>query len=116
MSQGNDSIRLSDLSSPRQVLVRLNQDIVYGQILDLHVRDGEPVFDPLPTIVRDIRLDGDGASRPESVLADFVLRQEVCRLLQCLDELQNGKVQRIDVVAGIPRRILIAAPLLEVPR
>jgi hypothetical protein len=73
--------RLSEISTPRQALVRLEQWIDYGQILDLEVRDREPVFDPPPTVVREIKLDADSGGRPESELADFVLCQEVCRLL-----------------------------------
>ena len=30
---------------------------VFGQILDIHVRDREPVFVPEPNVVRDVKLD-----------------------------------------------------------
>jgi hypothetical protein len=108
--------RFAHLSAPRQVLVRLCQSIDYGQILDLHVRDQEPVFNPPPTLLLDIKLDADGSGRPESELADFALCAEVCRLLDRIDEMQASRIQRIEVRAGIPRRILIEAKLTETLR
>ena len=108
--------RLSELSSPRQALVRLCQSIDYGQILELQVRNGEPVFDPAPTLLLDIKLDTDCGGRPESELADFTLCDEVCRLLDRIDEMQVGRIQQIQVRAGIARRILIEAKLTETVR
>jgi len=108
--------RLSELSAPRQVLVRLCQSVDHGQIIDLYVRDREPMFSPAPTVMLDIRLDTDGGERPESALTDFLLRAEVCRLLDRLDEVGTGRVHRIWVRAGIPWRVLIEAKLAEAPR
>src|SRR5689334_11059117 len=85
--------KLSELSGARKALVRLCQAIDYGQIIDLHVRDGEPIFNPVPTVLRDIKLDGDSTDRPECELNEFTLRNEVCRLLQLLDEAGTGRIQ-----------------------
>jgi hypothetical protein len=108
--------RLAELSAPRQALVRLCQSIDYGQILDLQVCNREPVFNPPPTLLLDIKLDTDPSGRPESELADFALCDEVCRLLDRLDQMQTGRIQRIEVRAGIPRRVLIEAKLTEAAR
>ena len=110
------ALRLSELSAPRQALVRLCQTIDFGQVLDLHVRDREPQFHPAPTLLLDVKLDSDSGGRPESELADFALCDEVCRLLDRIEEMQAGVIQRIEVRAGIPRRILIEAKLTEVVR
>lgn len=106
-------LRLSELSSPRQVLLRLCQRVDYGQILDVLVIGREPMFNQAPTLMLDIRLDSEAGSRPELDLADFDLCEEVCRLLDCLDKMENGRIQRIEVRAGIPRRILIEASVTE---
>ena len=108
--------RLSELSTPRQALVRLCQSIDYGQILNLEVRDQEPVFNPAPTALLDIKLDSECGGRPESELPDFALCDEVCRLLDRIDQMQAGRIQRIEVRAGIPRRVLIEAKLTEEPQ
>jgi hypothetical protein len=108
--------KLSELSAARQALVRLCQSIDYGQVLDLHVRDREPVFNPEPVVILEVKLDGDSRQRPESELADFTLRDEVRRLLDRIDEIGNGRIQKIEVRAGIPRRVLIEAKLTEAMR
>lgn len=107
------SAKFSELSSPRRALVRLCQSIDYGQILDLQVRDREPRFNPAPTVLLDIKLDSETGERPEADLADFVLCDEVCRLLDRIDEMDAGRIPRIEVRAGIPRRVLIEARLAE---
>jgi hypothetical protein len=40
------------LTPARKRLLELMQEINYGRIEKLHVRDGEPVFDPPPTVLR----------------------------------------------------------------
>jgi hypothetical protein len=105
--------RLSQISAPRQAMLRVFQGVDYGQILDLLVRDREPMFSPPPTLLLDIKLDAESGSRPELALADFDLSEEVCRLLDRLDQMENGRIQRIEVRAGIPRRILIEARVPE---
>jgi hypothetical protein len=108
--------RLSELSAPRQALVRLCQSIDYGQILALRVRDREPSFSPPPTLLLDVKLDEDCGGRPEAELVDFTLCAEVCRLLDRLDRLHTGCIQRIEVRAGVPRRVFIEAKLTEAAR
>jgi hypothetical protein len=55
-------IRLSDLSPARQALVRLCQTINFGNIEDLKVERAEPVFDPPPLVLQDVKLDFGTAS------------------------------------------------------
>src|ERR1043166_4884178 len=100
-------LRLSDLSPARQALVRLCQAINHGSIEDLEIRDSEPVFDPWPVAVKDVKLDSDEGPRPELTLADFVLSDEVRHLGRILDEMECGRIRRVEVGAGIPRRILV---------
>ena len=106
-------LRLSELSAPRRVLLRLCQSINYGQILDLRVVNGEPTFNPPPTILLDVRLNGNSDARPESLLEDFVLGQEAVRLLNRIEQFQSGKVRRIEVQAGLPKRLQLEANILE---
>src|SRR4051812_25708663 len=100
-------LRFSDLSPTRQALVRLCQAINFGSIEALEVQNGEPVVDPPPIRVKDIKLDSDDGPRPELGLVDFVLGAEVLRLMAHLDELNSGTVRRVEVRAGVPRRIVL---------
>jgi hypothetical protein len=46
-------ILFSQVSQPRQALIRLCQTINHGSIEDLQVEHSEPVFDPWPLILKD---------------------------------------------------------------
>jgi hypothetical protein len=99
-------IRFSQLSAPRQLLVRLCQLINFGEIRDIEVRGREPLFGAASVVLVDHRLDADEAPRQEGALPDFNLCQEICRLLSRLDQIENGRISRIEIRSGLPRRIL----------
>ena len=98
-------LRLSDLSFARQALVRLCQDVNFGQILDLRVGNAEPIWNPGPTILSEVRLDIEEAPRPEGGLPDFKLSSEIQRLMCQLDQLKDGRIEKIEVRGGVPRRL-----------
>lgn len=103
--------RFSQLSASRQALVRLCQDINFGQIKDLHVRNFDPVWDPAPTVLSEIKLDTEEAPRSESELPDFKLSSQIQRLMRRLDQLRDGRIERIEVREGIPRRLILTSRL-----
>jgi len=106
--------RFSQLSPPRQALVRLFQSINFGRVEDLEIRRGEPVFSPPPLVLLDLKLDAVEEPRHEHGLRDFDLCEEIRRLVSRLDEIENGCIQRVEVRAGIPRRLIVEAQALEV--
>lgn len=107
----NGLVRFSQLSPPRQVLIRLCQSLNFGQIRGIRVQDAEPVFDPPPVVLADTKLNSDEGPRPETQLQDFELPVEVRRLMFRLDDLRNGRIERIEVRSGIPRRMVMERPL-----
>jgi hypothetical protein len=108
--------RFSQLSAPRQAFVRLCQSINFGEIRGLVVQDSEPMFNPSPTVLIDLLLEVAQEARQEIELSDFVLCDEVCKFLGRLDRLKNVRIERIEVRAGTPRRILYEQRLSETPR
>ena len=99
---------LLQLSQPRQMLVRLCQSVNFGQILDLSVRDSEPIWlCPAPAVFVDVRLDVEAQPREEMSAADFALGAEVTRLMALLDKIADGKITKIEVRAGLPRRVTL---------
>jgi hypothetical protein len=99
--------RFSSLSYLRQGLLRLCQSINYGDISNLAVRDREPVLsDPECVALVDIKLDSEQHARPELGQSDFVLSTEVVRLMALLDTIQDGKISKLEIRAGIPRRVV----------
>jgi hypothetical protein len=105
--------RFSHLSASRQALVRLCQATNYGQIHHLEIKDGDPVLSPPPLVLTDIKLDGEEMARPEVDLPDFELCNEVRRLMNQLQELTTGMIERIEVRAGIPRRLVFRGSLTK---
>ena len=106
-------LRLSDLSPARQALVRLCQIVNRGSIEGLAVFESEPVIDPFPVLVRDVRLDKAEEPRSELGLSDFTLSNEIVRLLGLLDEMKCGVVRLIEVREGIPRRMLVESQISD---
>src|ERR1035438_3730479 len=105
--------RLTQLSAPRQALVRLFQSVNFGQIIGLAIENGDPVFHPEPTVLLDVKLDADEGERQEADLPDFALRAEVGRLVSRLPQPKNGRIERIEVRSGVPRRVVIERRLTE---
>lgn len=97
------------VSPARRKLIELMSQIHYGCIENLTIRDGEPVFLPAPRIVRDVMLGkGDTKRRPTSQ-QDFILKAQHEDLFKQFDELRDGKIDRIEIQAGLPFRIRVAA-------
>jgi hypothetical protein len=100
--------RFLHLSQSRQLLVRLCQTVNYGHIYDVSVRDREPILKCQDTgVFIDIRLDVDEQPREKIATADFALGAEVTRLIALLDKIENGKISKIEVRAGLPRRVTL---------
>jgi len=87
------------------MLVRLCQAINFGSLHRLTILDREPIFSPPPIVILELKLDSDDERRPEVDLDDFQVRDEFHRLLNRIDLFRNGMIERIEVRAGIPRRL-----------
>ena len=108
-------LRFSQVSAQRQGLIRLFQSTSYGCLQDLMIRDSEPILNsPHPVVFADLRLDVEERSRDELSLSDFVLCAEFVRLLSMFDEIGSGEISRIEIRAGVPRRLTIRKSPAEV--
>jgi len=107
----SNPLRFSDLSPARQTLVRLCQDVNFGQILNLQVANAEPIWDPAPTVLSEVRLDIEEVPRPEAELPDFKLSSEIMRLMFQFDQLKDGRIEKIEVRGGVPRRLVLTSRL-----
>jgi len=97
----------SSLSPPRARLIQCMQRLDFGTIERLAVRDGEPVFDPPPRLVRDVKFGAENGPRPESCLDDFALKSQVRDLFAHLDTLGNGTIRSIEIKHGLPFRMQV---------
>ena len=103
----NDLMTKASLSAPRRRLLETMQRLNFGRIEDLEVRNGDPVFNPAPRIVQDIKLGGENGPRPELGAADFVLKSQVAEFFDHLSRLGNGSVETIEVKHGLPFKLVI---------
>lgn len=97
----------SSLSPDRARLIELMQRINYGRIEGLPVRRGEPVMDPPPRIVREIKFSAENGPRPESAKADFSLKVQVHELFAQLEALGDGVIPCIEIQRGLPFRMTV---------
>ena len=95
-------INKAHLTPPKRRLIELMQDINFGRISNIPVRDGEPELTPDTVIEREIKLGGQSGPQPERDQDDFILKQEVVTLLEHLAQMGSGKVCLLEIKHGLP--------------
>jgi hypothetical protein len=101
MSQANSASRKQDLSRNQRGLLALMQEIRYGRIERLLVRDGEPALVGIRW-KRTVKLGGDNAPHPCADTEDFALRREVVDFFRALHELGDAELTDIEIRNGLP--------------
>ncbi len=91
----------------RKTLVRQMQEINFGRIERLRLHEGEPVFDPPPKLVREVKFGGENGPRPESKDSDFAIKSQVVDLFHQFDRISNGEINLIEIKHGLPFRMLL---------
>lgn len=102
MTTTRSELRLSHLSSPRQTLVRIAQRLGFGAIRQLHVRGGDPFFDPEPSVL--VRRKNGATSLPHPAIQsdDFVLKREWVDFFDDLAMIGDGVILKVEVAHGLP--------------
>ncbi|MBZ5623504.1 MAG: hypothetical protein LAQ69_33000 [Acidobacteriia bacterium] len=99
----------SSLSTQQRRLLETLQKTNFGRIERLTVRGGEPVFDPPPRIVKDVKLGAaENGVRPELAAIDFALKREHVELFENLRLIGDGTVESLEVKSGLPFRLTFA--------
>ena len=104
----NSAYSKHQLSVPKQQLIELMQLLNFGRIEELPIRNGQPILSPPPRMVRDIKLGGDNAPRPELNARDFLLKTQVVELFRHLEAINNGTVAVLEVKHGLPFKLEVA--------
>ncbi len=100
------------LSPARRQLVELMQTINFGHIENLVIRGGEPVLNPLPRVVHEVKIGAsENGPRPELATSDFRLKNHLVELFQRLDALGNATIEKLEVKHGLPFRLFHAEQL-----
>ena len=95
------------LSPTQQHLIELLQTVHFGRLENLIVRAGQPIYDPPPRIVREIKFGGNNEPKQEFNSKDFLLKTQVVQLLQQLEKLGDGTVQSLEIKHGLPFRMIV---------
>jgi hypothetical protein len=98
------------LSPARQRLVEWMGRLHFGQILGLRIRNGQPVFDPSPRLVRDRKLGSEPLPRPASSHEDFLLKEQIVELFTYFEQVSDGVIDLIEVKHGLPFRLQHTEP------
>ena len=99
-----------DLLPSERTLLDAIRAIGFGQIEFLRVRAGEPVLDPWPVTVRDLKF-GTGRYEPMSTRgADFDLKGEASDLFEYTRDVEDGEIRCLVVRHGLPFSMEIELP------
>ncbi|MBN2561931.1 MAG: hypothetical protein JXQ75_13485 [Phycisphaerae bacterium] len=101
------NVAKSSLTPTQQQILAEMQRINFGRIFDLEVRDGQPVMDPPPRVIREIKFGGDNGPRPEVAKPDFTLKAQVRDLFAQLEALGDGVIPCIEIQRGLPFRMTV---------
>lgn len=97
----------TSLSHSEQTLLQLMQEIHYGRIEGLVVRDGAPVIDSNTKVLRDVKLGPQAKRRPIIIDRDYLDKSQVSDMLQQFRRLGDGIVQCLEIHNGLPFRMQI---------
>lgn len=95
-------ITKAELSQERRHLIGIMQQVNFGRIHQLQVRNGEPAFTPMTRVERHIKFGGENRPRPEAGLDDFALKRNVIELFDNLDRLGDGNIKQLEINGGLP--------------
>jgi hypothetical protein len=97
----------ASLTAPRRRLLESMQRLNFGRIEGLEIRNGEPVFQPAPRIIQDIKIGGENGPRPELNIDDFALKSAVIELFDHLSRIGDGTLESIEVKYGMPFKLVV---------
>ncbi|MFT3881800.1 MAG: hypothetical protein QM703_19340 [Gemmatales bacterium] len=73
----------------------------------MKLRDGEPVLDPPPIVVQDLKIGGNNDLRVEVHLQDFALKQAHIELFEHFDLIQDGAIDELEIRYGLPQMLRV---------
>ena len=87
-------------------IAEIIEELRFGRIEKLTIRNGEPCDDPAPRIVQEIKLGSERQDRTDHCGVDVTLKKEFTSLFNELLRLRDGVVD-IEVHHGLPFRLVI---------
>jgi hypothetical protein len=91
-----------DLSTAERTLLDAIRALGFGQIEFLRISGGEPVLNPWPTIVRDLKFGVDRTEPRATNGYEFELKRETAELFEYTREVGEGEIRTLVVRHGLP--------------
>jgi hypothetical protein len=95
------------LSKSRRQLLKLMQRIKFGKIEGLIIHNGDPVLEPAPKVIREIKLGSKEDRKSVPIENGLLEKPQVIELLGRLSHLGSGTIQSLEIQHGLPFRIRI---------
>lgn len=102
-------VRFSQLSGGRQQLVRVLQQLSFGRVEQLVIRNSDPVFDPSPRVFQDVKFGSEQVLTAPTSSEDFALKAQLLELFDHLDRIGDGVIDCLVVKHGLPFSMNVAA-------
>jgi hypothetical protein len=87
-------------------LVDIIEELRFGRIERISVREGKPCFERATEVVQEIKLGSEIEPRVEPSNADLTLKSEFECLFNQLDQLRDAIVD-IEIRHGVPFRLIV---------
>jgi hypothetical protein len=101
MNRGRPASTKELLASERSLLDAIRV-IDFGQIEFLRIRAGEPVLDPWPTVVRNLKFGVDSRGPRPTANREFDLKPEAADLFEYTRDVEDGEIRALVVRHGVP--------------
>jgi hypothetical protein len=109
MNRGRPTSTKELLPAERTLLDAIRH-IGFGQIEFLRIRAGQPVLDPWPAVVRDLKFGVDRQAPPATRGSNFELKREAAELFEYTRDVEDGEIRVLVVRHGLPFTMEVELP------
>jgi hypothetical protein len=99
-----------NLSRSRQRLLELIERYSFARIENIEVRGGEPVFNPAPRVIQEVKFGVEEEPHPDAANDNLPLRAPIVTLFEHLERLGNGRVAELQIRHHLPFKLLLERP------
>src|SRR5262249_30542023 len=89
------------LSESQRQLLGLFQEIRFGRLHSLRVRNGEPDWSHAVRWTRTLKVLGENCPHPARTAADFVLKHEMVEFFRILASLGDAEIRNVEIRNGL---------------
>ena len=93
---------VGELLDSERRFVSAIQQLRFGRIESLRIRNGEFVLDPWPTTIRTLKFGADGFGPAQGYSEEFKLKRQILELIQFVRSVSMGEIRCLEVRHGLP--------------